>query len=183
MFICPSRCSSGRASPSLLMMIGNLGVNYLELQKSMMPKSKWRIILATLGLSFSLVLVAAPLAASADSVTKGLDDLRSKTANSYPTNLPGGRDATVAGTLATVINYALGIGFAVAVVMVIYGGYQYIFSAGSEEKATSGRNTILYALIGMVIIIFSFVIVNTIVKYAKNGDSAAPNGNSNSTII
>jgi hypothetical protein len=147
-------------------------------------KHSWRIILAAVGLSFSLALVAAPLVASADSVTNGLNDLKSKTGNSYPANLPGGHNATLADTVGTVINYALGIGFAVAVVMVIYGGYQYIFSAGNEEKATSGRNTILYALIGMVIIIFSFVIVNTVVKYATNGDSSTGNqNNENSNII
>lgn len=174
MFYCPHFCYSAGQSQLPETSFQKLRVNLTP----MTFRPTWRIVLAAFSLCFSLTLVVAPLTASADSVSQGLQDLKSKTQSSYPANLPGGTQTTLAGTLGTVINYALGIGFAIAIVMVIYGGYQFILSRGNEEQATSGRNTIFYALIGMVVIIFSFVIVNTVVKFAQNGVGGANTANS-----
>lgn len=47
----------------------------------------------------------------------------------------------------------------VAVIMVIFGGFQYVTSGGDASKAAKGRSTILYALIGLVIVALAQVIV------------------------
>lgn len=73
------------------------------------------------------------------------------------TNATGPNDIIV-----RVINIMLGVAFLVAVLFLIYGGFQYIFSAGNEEKAESGRNTVINALIGVAIIILSYVIVQIV---------------------
>lgn len=57
----------------------------------------------------------------------------------------------------------------IAVVFIIYGGYLYITSAGNEESAEKGKNTMVNAIIGIVIIVLSYVIVNVIVNLAGNG--------------
>lgn len=113
------------------------------------------------------VFASTPVLVSADSVSDGLSQLKDKAGDSLPTTSISD-ESTPSEIFAKIINVALGIGFAIAVIMVIYGGYQYIMSAGSEEKATSGRQTILYALLGMVIIIMSFVIVNAVVNFVSN---------------
>lgn len=50
----------------------------------------------------------------------------------------------------------------VAVVIIVFAGYRYITSAGNPEKAKQARNTIFYTIIGLLVIIFSFAIVNIV---------------------
>lgn len=53
--------------------------------------------------------------------------------------------------------YAIGV---IAVIMIIWGGIKYATSAGDSNKVTSAKNTILYAVIGLIVAIFAFAIVN-----------------------
>ena len=70
--------------------------------------------------------------------------------------------------LLNVINFVLGFVGIIAVIFLIYGGFQYMTSAGEEtEKATQ---TILYAIVGIIVIIFSYAIVNTITEIATGTD-------------
>lgn len=50
----------------------------------------------------------------------------------------------------------------IAVGFIIYGGYKYIISAGSSDGMTKARKTITNAVVGLLISIFSVVIVNVI---------------------
>lgn len=49
-----------------------------------------------------------------------------------------------------------------AVVFVIYGGFQYLTSTGEPDKAKGARTTIINALVGMAIAMFATVIVNLV---------------------
>lgn len=51
-----------------------------------------------------------------------------------------------------------------AVIVVIVGGFKYITSAGDSNGVSSAKNTIMYALIGLVIVAFAQVIVKFVVK-------------------
>lgn len=73
----------------------------------------------------------------------------------------------------TVINYALGIAFFVAVIYLIYGGFLYITSAGNEESAEKGKNAIVYSLIGVVIIVLSFVIVSAVYRFIATNNGVS----------
>ncbi len=83
------------------------------------------------------------------------------------------RDETSFSQLVTfVINIMLGIAFVVAVLFLIIGGFQYITSAGNEEAAEKGKGTVVNALIGIVIIILSYVMVNVVSNLVgKSGTS------------
>ena len=50
----------------------------------------------------------------------------------------------------------------VAVAFVVIGGYQYVTSAGNEETAEKGRKTVVNAIIGIILIVLSYVIINVI---------------------
>ncbi len=78
------------------------------------------------------------------------------------------------GFITTIIQFVLAFAFLLAVVMLIYGGFRYIFSAGNEEAADAGKKTVINALIGIVIIILSYVIVQVVARTA----STATNGGS-----
>lgn len=63
----------------------------------------------------------------------------------------------------TIINYFLGFLGLLAVIMVVYGGVTYVTSAGNDEAIGNAKKIILYAVVGIVIILLSFVIVNTVI--------------------
>ena len=52
----------------------------------------------------------------------------------------------------------------VAVIMIIVGGFRYITSGGSDTSVTGAKNTILYAIIGLVIVALAQVIVHFVLR-------------------
>lgn len=52
----------------------------------------------------------------------------------------------------------------ISVIMVIVGGFRYIISAGDSNGVTGAKNTILYAIVGLVIVLFSQVIVRFVLS-------------------
>lgn len=62
-----------------------------------------------------------------------------------------------------IITFVFGIFGAIAVIMVIYAGIQMIISQGNSEKVAQARRSIIYAIAGLVIIIFSWTIVSFVV--------------------
>lgn len=64
-----------------------------------------------------------------------------------------------------VIDYALYLSAMIATLFIIYGGYLYITSNGKEDKAKQGRTVLTNALIGLTIIVFSFVIVQVVYRF------------------
>jgi len=71
-------------------------------------------------------------------------------------------ETTLTGLVLTVINYFLGFLGLIAVIMVIYGGVSYVTSAGNDEAVGKAKKIIMYALIGLIIILLSFVVVKAI---------------------
>ena len=59
------------------------------------------------------------------------------------------------------ILYAVGI---ISVIMLIYGGLRYVISGGDSKKVTDAKNTIMYAIIGLIIAILSYAIVNFVIN-------------------
>ena len=64
------------------------------------------------------------------------------------------------GMIRTVINAIVFIVGMVAVVMIILGGVNYATSQGDPGKVKKGKDTMLYGIIGLVIAILAFAIVN-----------------------
>jgi len=60
----------------------------------------------------------------------------------------------------TIINVVIGVVGFVAVFMMIIGGISFITSQGDAAKVTKARNTILYGVVGLVVAILAFAIVN-----------------------
>lgn len=68
------------------------------------------------------------------------------------------------GVFTTIINVMLYIIGAVSVLMLVYGGIRYTISGGDTNAVTAAKNTILYAVIGIVVALMSFAIVNFVVN-------------------
>lgn len=70
------------------------------------------------------------------------------------------------GIISTVINtLSAAVGIA-AVIMIVVGGFRYITSGGDTTKVGSAKNTILYALIGLIIVALAQVIVHFVLVKA-----------------
>ncbi len=65
--------------------------------------------------------------------------------------------------IVNIVNFVLGFLGLVAMIIVIYGGFLYVTAAGQEEQTTKGKKSIMYAVIGIVIILISFALVNTLI--------------------
>ncbi len=62
-----------------------------------------------------------------------------------------------------VVNILLFIISAISVIMIILGGIRYVLSNGDSGQISSAKNTVLYAVIGLVIALLAYAIVNFIV--------------------
>lgn len=67
--------------------------------------------------------------------------------------------------ITNTILYIVGI---IAVVMLIIGGIKYVVSGGDSKKVTDAKNTVLYAIIGLVISVFAYAIVNFVISALPN---------------
>jgi len=56
--------------------------------------------------------------------------------------------------------YILG---AICVIMIIYGGFKYVTSSGDSSKVTAAKNTILYAVIGLIIALLAYAIIGFVI--------------------
>jgi len=106
-----------------------------------------------LGLAPAVALV--PSAVYADEIGdclsqgSGLDNLNTSTGCS---RAPSQGTTRIQGIVETVINiFSVVVGI-VAVIMIIWGGFKYITSGGDSGNITSAKNTIIYAIIGLVIV-------------------------------
>ena len=66
--------------------------------------------------------------------------------------------------LLTVIDWAIALSGAVALIYIIWGGVQYVTAGGNEEQTKKGKTTITWAIIGLILIIGAYAIV----KYFSN---------------
>lgn len=78
--------------------------------------------------------------------------------NPDPTGTP-----TIEEVVQTIVNVLLFIIGAVSVVMIILGGIRYTISQGDSTAVANAKNTILYAVIGLVVAILAFAIVNFVI--------------------
>lgn len=74
-------------------------------------------------------------------------------------------ERTVGGLAARIIKLLLYFAGIIAVVMIIIGGYQVMTAAGNAAQAANGKKTLINALIGLVIIILSYVIVQAVISF------------------
>lgn len=62
--------------------------------------------------------------------------------------------------IKAVINILLYAAGVLSVIYVMFGGFKYITSSGDPQKAASGRQTLLYALVGLVVVIIAVPLVS-----------------------
>ncbi|MBQ9020120.1 hypothetical protein IJ096_02255 [Candidatus Saccharibacteria bacterium] len=72
-------------------------------------------------------------------------------------------------TINIIINVVLGLAGIIAVIMIIFGGFKIATSAGAADKVKSGKDTIMYGVIGLIIALLAFAIVNFVLNSVFGG--------------
>lgn len=112
-------------------------------------------------------LTVAALTVAAASTTSVYAESNKKTAGQAGQEASGGLDKVnpgaetdLNGLIATIINMVFGVIGIIAVIMIIIGGVNYTMSQGDSTKVQKAKNTILYGIIGLVVVLLAFAIVN-----------------------
>lgn len=115
----------------------------------------------------ALVVLAAPDTVLANcssdnlSIQSGADCARG---NSQPGQLFG--DGSVFKRITDILLFLVG---AIAVIMLIIGGIRYVVSGGDQTQVTAAKNTILYAIIGIVVAVLAYAAIDFVLKTLLKG--------------
>ena len=121
-----------------------------------------KMLMAVAAALFVAVVGFSAVPVHASQITDGMNSTGAQ--NTGPTNITG-----TGGVIQTVINVMLFIVGLLSVVMIIYAGIRYVMSRGDAGQVKDAKNTIMYAVIGLVISIFAYAIVNWVVFTATGG--------------
>jgi uncharacterized membrane protein len=118
-----------------------------------------QLILA-IGIIAGLSLASAPLANAAnifDNVCSGSN-----------TALCQNKNDNVQSQIATIVNVLLYVLGAVSVIVIIIAGIMYVTSGGDAAAVTKAKNTLMYAIVGLIVAVLAYAIVNFVVsKFGK----------------
>ena len=79
-------------------------------------------------------------------------------------NTVGDDQNTLVNSVQGIINAIIAVLGIVAVLVIILGGVQYMTSSGDSAKVKKAKDTILYAVIGLIVAALSAVIVNYVIS-------------------
>lgn len=119
---------------------------------------KLKLSIIALFVAAGVGMVSAPTyvaacSSAADCVQDGVDDAGGT-----------GSKVSLGNLIKTVVNVLLYILGAIAVIMIVIGGIKYTTSNGDSSAVTSAKNTIMYAVIGLVIAMMAYAIVNFVIQ-------------------
>lgn len=104
--------------------------------------------------AFAVINGGVASAAAKDEICKGIN-------NGAACNTTG--DNNLGAWIKSIVNVILYIIGAIAVVMIVIGGLRYVLSGGDSSQTKSAKDTILYAVIGLVVAVLAYSIVNFVV--------------------
>ncbi len=133
-------------------------------------KRKLHLFLLVLVTSITMFALAAPVNAqlfqgAKDEACRGASF---SDADCDPDQLTAAEDGVgnVISTAIDILSILVGVA---AVIMIIIGGFKYITSAGDPAGAKGAKDTILYAIIGLVVVAMAQVIVRFVLTRVNSG--------------
>lgn len=138
---------------------------YMKKQFKQLVSGALAVSALVLGVAFTQV---APAHAAFD---KGLNDgataAQGKDQQGDAASLFG--DGGQGGIFRTITNVLLFLIGAISVIMLIVGGIRYVVSGGDSTAVQNAKNTILYAIVGVVVAILAFAVVNFVIGSFTSG--------------
>jgi len=120
--------------------------------------SKFLMLLPALSIAGSLAITPSALAATScgtpqECAKQGVESAQT-----------GSKDTDAKQVIQSIVNLLMFITGAVAVIMIVIGGIKYVTSAGEASQAKSAKDTILYAVIGLIVAIVAYAVVTFIIN-------------------
>jgi len=133
-------------------------------------KKSIMITIASLTLLAPGLVPSLAAVATADTISQSLcqgTNIASSGSNSTDctTNAGNGSLKSLATQVVNVFSIIVGV---VAVIMVIYGGFKYITSGGEAGNVSGAKNTLIYAVVGLIIVALAQFIVHFVLSTANN---------------
>lgn len=133
---------------------------------------KIKMILISLGLVSTFSLLPA-VVVHADAASDACDGIKLVDPTAKCNNAAEGRSG-FQNLIKKIINiFSIVIG-AVSVIMIIFGGFRYIISGGDSSATKAAKDTIMYAIIGLVVVLFAQVIVIFVLSNVNTSPAASP---------
>ncbi len=80
------------------------------------------------------------------------------------------------GVFTQITNILLFLVGAIAVIMIVIGGLRYVISGGDQAQITSAKNTILYAIVGIIVAMLGYAAVNFVLSTLIEGTGGGTGG-------
>jgi hypothetical protein len=127
--------------------------------------SKLKLLIAgTLGLLLISVMVPAPKVSAGLFDNVKSDACKGVNLNANAPDCTTGSGGKLTGVLNTGLRLFSVVVGVIAVIMVIIAGVKYITSQGESAAVASAKNTLLYAIIGLVIVALAQIIVRFVLR-------------------
>ena len=141
---------------------------------------KSKIIKSITAIAISACLAFLPLSAFADQCSPNVcsGDYPESVKAACGCNKNSGADLPSA--IQTILNNIILVAGTIAIIFIIVGGVYYMTSSGDANKVKKGKDTILYACIGLIICALAFAIVNFTIGLMGNGGG---NNNDEESLI
>ena len=81
---------------------------------------------------------------------------------------------SIVNQVISIFSWVVGI---VSVIMIIFGGFKYITSGGDSTGVTSAKNTILFAIVGLVIVALAQIIVKFVIGTVSDATTSDTGNN------
>lgn len=120
---------------------------------------------------FALVAVFSPIAPTANAADPTCGAASGGINNGLGCSKPTGVPTQLFGNssiFTTIVNVLLFLIGAISVIMLIFGGIRYTTSGGNSANVTAAKNTIMYAIIGLIIAFLAYAIVNWVLTAVFN---------------
>ena len=126
------------------------------------------VALSMLSLAAAPVLALPAVATAAVNIEQGVCSGTNFDISGNGSNCPTTSSTSFQGLLDNIVNIFSAIVGVIAVIMIIVGGLRYITSGGDSSRVGGAKTTIIYALVGLVVVVLAQLIVHFVINQATS---------------
>lgn len=81
---------------------------------------------------------------------------------------PAGLFSNLGNLMGDIIQIMIAVGGILCIIFIILGGLKFVTSGGDEKKLASAKGTLTYAIVGLIVIILAFVILQVVQYFLES---------------
>ena len=133
-------------------------------------KNTLLVVVTMLSVALPALLPSAVSYAACSSIGNAIGEGANAAANAGKnlcSDAAGTTSADVGAIASQIVNiFSIVVG-AISVIMIIYGGFRYITSGGDSGRVGNAKNTLIYAVIGLIIVVLAQLIVHFVINFSS----------------